>query len=188
MLPCLSRMLAHTFTGPLRKMNCAYGSAHLILSRPMTVMPLWVLAWVPVTIPVCFLTCGQEIEMQKRVCCGQASHQCAGRAGTWGMRVCTVGPQVEDSSSCSSVWSLSQKDVIGGVWCGWIKMNSYKWECLWKLDIYGEMLLGISFYIVPSAVKLLLRDYKSIVFTVFMLHIKPVVFNLSFSPRETGQW
>lgn len=25
-------------------------------------------------------------------------------------------------------------------------------------------------------------------FTVFMLHVKPIAFNVSFSPRETGQW
>lgn len=54
MLPCLSRLLAHSLTGPLNKMNCAYGSAHLILNRPMAVMAVWVVLWVPVALSVCF--------------------------------------------------------------------------------------------------------------------------------------
>lgn len=50
------------------------------------------------------------------------------------------------------------------------------------------MLLWPSFYLAPLQLnKLLLKDYKSIMFTVFIVHIKPIVLNLSFSPRETGQ-
>lgn len=47
---------------------------------------------------------------------------------------------------------------------------------------------GLHFIEAPLQLnKLLLKDYKSIMSTVFMLHINQIMFNLSFSTRETGQ-
>lgn len=123
------------------------------------------------------------------VCCGQASHQHAGRAAHVGDAGAHLprrwNTQVPAHQFDLHLWKMSLVEY-GVAEQKWTLVN---WSAYKNYTFMEKCFCGLRFIEPPLQLnKVLLKGYKSIMSTVFMLHINQIMFDLSFSPRETGQW